>query len=182
MGMEDRPVYRTRPLPQEDLRGRFLLPEAMIEQTRDALIGFALAGLRDGGHEGLVFWAGLENGPFAALTTVVVPAADHSSRGVFITESAYGSAVSEARRAGVVLLAQVHSHPGADARHSDGDDELIIMPFEGMLSIVVPNYGIGWQDLMNAKVHQFQGGRWILCLEESVRRGITIAPRVVDAR
>jgi len=32
------------------------------------------------------------------------------------------------------ILCQVHSHPGSDTRHSDGDDELVLLPFEGMLS------------------------------------------------
>ena len=29
------------------------------------------------------------------------------------------------------------SHPGRDTRHSEGDDTLIIMPYEGMFSLVV---------------------------------------------
>lgn len=176
------PVYRTRPLPQRDLEGRFLLPEAVLDHTRDALVSFALAGIRNRGHEGLVFWAGLQHGHLAAFTTVVIPDADHSAQGVFVQESAYGKAVAEAKRAGVVLLAQVHSHPGGDARHSDGDDDLIIMPFEGMLSIVVPNYGIAWRGMAEAKVHQFHERRWNLCSDTSVRRGITVAPIAVDCR
>lgn len=178
----DMPVYRTRQLPKCDLEGRFLLPDAVVHQTREALVSFALAGIRDRGHEGLVFWAGLQDGDLAAFTTVVIPGADHSSLGVFVQEPAYGRAVAKAKRAGVVLLAQVHSHPGPDARHSDGDDDLIIMPFEGMLSIVVPNYGIGWQEMASAKVHQFRDRRWHLCSDRSVRRGVTVAPIVVDSR
>lgn len=182
MGGTDMSVYRTRPLPQCDLEGRFLLPDALVDQTRAALISFALAGIWDRGHEGLVFWAGLQDGDLAAFTTVVIPEADHSAQGVFVQEPAYGRAVAEAKRAGVVLLAQVHSHPGADARHSDGDDDLIIMPFEGMLSIVVPSYGIGWERMTEAKVHQFHARQWNLCSDASVRRGITVAPIVVDSR
>lgn len=178
----DMPVYRTRPLPQCDLEGRFLLSDAVVDRTREALVSFALAGIRDGGHEGLVFWAGLQHGHLAAFTTVVIPDADHSAQGVFVQESAYGRAVAAAKRSGVVLLAQVHSHPGADARHSDGDDDLIIMPFEGMLSIVVPNYGVGWHGMTEAKVHQFQDQRWKLCSGPSVRRRITVAPSMVDSR
>lgn len=178
----DMPVYRTRALPQCDLEGRFLLPDVVVAQTREALVSFALAGIRDRGHEGLVFWAGLQHGELTTFTTVVVPEADHSAQGIFVQEPAYGRAVAEAKRVGVVILAQVHSHPGADARHSDGDDNLIIMPFEGMLSVVVPNYGVGWQRLTEAKVHQFRSRRWNLCSEASVRRGITVAPSVVDTR
>jgi len=46
-----------------------------------------------------------------------------------------------ARRLGLAVMAQVHSHPGADTRHSDGDDELIVLPREGMFSLVIGRYG-----------------------------------------
>jgi proteasome lid subunit RPN8/RPN11 len=180
--VEHLPVYRTRPLPRGQLRGDFLVTDSVIGQTQRALTDFALAGIRDGGHEGLVFWAGLDQGSLTVYTTVVVPEAEHSASRVYVTEKAYGRAVAEARRAGVLLLAQVHSHPGGDTRHSDGDDELIILPFDGMLSIVVPNYGIGWSGLSTASVHQHQDGRWVLCTKESVQRGLTVAPLRVDAR
>ena len=50
-----RPVYRMRPLPIGRLEGQFLIAEPLIAATREALVSFALAGLRDGGHEGLVY-------------------------------------------------------------------------------------------------------------------------------
>jgi proteasome lid subunit RPN8/RPN11 len=179
---KERPVYRTRPLPTGDLQGQFLIAEPVLSRTRDALLGFALAGIGDRGHEGLAFWAGRQHGCQTVYTTVVVPEADHSYHGVFVTEAAFGQAASEAKRRGVVILAQVHSHPGADARHSDGDDQLIVMPFESMLSVVVPNYGIGWQSMSEARVHQYQKGRWVLCSDPSVHNGIVVAPAAVDTR
>ena len=59
-------------------------------------------------------------------------------------------------------MAQVHSHPGGDTRHSDGDDDLVLMPFEGMFSLVVADYGRG--SLLpesGAGLHQYQDGRWV---------------------
>jgi proteasome lid subunit RPN8/RPN11 len=61
------------------------------------------------------------------------------------------------------IVAQVHSHPGSDTRHSDGDDDLVLMPFPGMFSLVVASYGAG--SLLpgqGAGLHQFQDGRWVL--------------------
>ncbi len=67
---------------------------------------------------------------------------------------------------GLGLLAQVHSHPGEDARHSDGDDKMVVAPYQGMLSIVVPHYGhVGMTPLSEVGVHQFQDGHWVLCSE-----------------
>lgn len=181
-GREARPVYRTRPLPTGELRGRFLVAESVIGETRDALVSFALAGIQDRGHEGLVFWAGWESGPLTMFTSVVIPEARHSKDGVSINEAAYGQCTRAAKARGVVVLAQVHSHPGSDARHSDGDDSLILMPFEGMLSIVVPHYGIRWNGIEEARVHEFQSGQWVLCSDRSVNRGITVAPATIDVR
>jgi proteasome lid subunit RPN8/RPN11 len=175
-------VWRRRPQPAGDLRGRYLVPEGVIARTRDALVEFALLGLHDGGHEGLVFWAGLESAELTAFTTVVVPAADHAAQRVLVSERAFGNAVRAARSAGVAILAQVHSHPGSDARHSDGDDDLIVMPFENMLSIVIPRFGVGWTDVFTARVHQYQNGRWVLCRDASVKKSITVSPISVDAR
>lgn len=176
------PVYRTRQLPVAPLVGQFLLSENVIRDTREALVASALAGLSDRGHEGLVFWAGAQHGPLTVFTTVVIPPTDHRHGGVFVTERGFGAAVRVARAQRLLILAQVHSHPGNDARHSDGDDELIVMPFAGMLSVVVPWFGVGWQRLETACVHQFQSSAWVLCTQDSVREGITVAPALVDAR
>jgi len=60
------------------------------------------------------------------------------------------------------VVAQVHSHPGDDTRHSQGDDELVLMPFEGMFSLVVGRYGAGGITLeAGVGLHQFQDGRWV---------------------
>jgi proteasome lid subunit RPN8/RPN11 len=78
-------------------------------------------------------------------------------------EFAAGSAARAARAARLGLVAQVHSHPGADTRHSDGDDDIVLMPFEGMFSLVVAEYGGGGMvPADGAGLHQFQDSRWIL--------------------
>jgi hypothetical protein len=63
---------------------------------------------------------------------------------------------------GLGLMAQVHSHPGEDARHSSGDDDMTLMPREGMFSIVVGHYGRGsLTHEAGLGVHQYQDGRWV---------------------
>jgi proteasome lid subunit RPN8/RPN11 len=81
---------------------------------------------------------------------------------VFTDEAALGAASRLARARRLSVVAQVHSHPGADTRHSDGDDHLIVMPFEGMFSLVVGRYGHGGiEPASGAGLHQFQDGRWV---------------------
>jgi hypothetical protein len=67
--------------------------------------------------------------------------------------------------------------------HSEGDDEMVFMPFAGMLSIVVPCYArFDLRPLDGLGVHQFQDGRWILAERESVRNNLIVAPNSIDVR
>lgn len=178
----DRPAYRLRPLPRGELRGRFLLAEPVLEATREALISFALAGLEDGGHEGIVYWAGREMPDCTVFVQAVVPVAEHSPGRVMVSRAEIGRTQRSARQDKCGILCQVHSHPGSETRHSDGDDELVLLPFEGMLSIVAPRYGLGLHGVMDASVHQFQEGAWVLCSPESVSRGFAVVPTMRDLR
>jgi proteasome lid subunit RPN8/RPN11 len=178
--VEDFLVYRERPLPLGALQGAFRVVEPVITETQVALQKFALAGIRDGGHEGMVFWAGRAIGDLTLFLQVIVPNAEHSRQRVHASKEAVAAAARIARQQGLGILCQVHSHPGSDTRHSDGDDELILLPFEGMLSIVVPNYGIGLRSIYQCGIHQFQSGSWVLCDASSVRQGIELIPTGVN--
>ena len=76
---------------------------------------------------------------------------------------------------GLGVLAQVHSHPGRDTRHSDGDDDLIVMPFENMLSLVAPHYGRFLRTITDFSIHQYQDRFWVLCDHDSVLASFEIA-------
>lgn len=179
---EDPPVYRTRELPITNLTGSFLVTEQVLASTQKALQTFALDGIRDGGHEGMVFWAGREVAGDTMFLQAVVPDAEHSHGRVHASKAAVGAAARAARGYSLGIICQVHSHPGSDTRHSDGDDDLVLLPFEGMLSIVVANFGIGFVSLAQASVHQFQNGHWALCNPASVDHGVKVLPAEVDLR
>lgn len=178
----ERPVHRTTPLPKGELAGRYLVTEQVLRMTRREFTRFALAGIRDGGHEGLVLWGGRQVDGFTAVTTVVRPRVEHSRGRVHVDEASFAAAARRIRDAGLVLVAQAHSHPGSDTRHSDGDDELIALPTEELLSIVAPAYGTEFESLGDASVHQFQDDHWLLCSPESVEARTTIVPGWIDAR
>jgi len=161
-------VHRERPLPRGVLRGRYRIAPNLVDQTRTALTMFYEAGRHEGGHEGICFWAGLERPDSIDLSTVIVPSAHHERFGVFVSAVDFGNAADEAHGKGLGLLAQIHSHPGVDTRHSDGDDDLVVMPFENMLSIVAPFYGRTVRSISDFSVHQFQNHRWVLCSKASV--------------
>ena len=131
-------------------------------------MAFYEAGRYEGGHEGLCFWAGREEPDLTTLESVLVPTARHTRHGVFVSTRAFADVARRARAMGLGILAQVHSHPGRDTRHSDGDDDLVVMPFENMLSLVAPHYGRFLSAITDFSVHQYQDHCWVLCDQSSV--------------
>jgi hypothetical protein len=180
--VEDMPVYRLRPLPVAPLRGNFWIHEALLPATQRALQAFAIDGIRDGGHEGMLFWTGRSVGEHTFLIQAILPNAQHSRLRVHASKEAVADAARAARNSGLGILCQVHSHPGSDTRHSDGDDDLVLLPFDGMLSIVAPNFGIGLKSLAQCSVHQFQRDRWVLCDPASVGARVKLIPSEIDLR
>jgi proteasome lid subunit RPN8/RPN11 len=178
----DRPAYRRLPLPRGELRGIYLLAESVLVATRDALVNFALAGIDDGGHEGIAYWAGREMSDCTVFLQAIVPVAEHSQGRVMVTREEIGRTQRAARANQLGVLCQVHSHPGGDARHSDGDDKLVLLPFEGMLSIVAPRFGIYARCIKDLCIHQFQEGRWVLCSPHSIERQLMVVPAAQDLR
>jgi len=169
-------VHRTRPLPRGVLRGCYSIVDSLIEDTQRALRGFDEAGWCEGGHEGICYWAGREEPGLTTMEAVLVPKANHRRFGVFVSESAFADVARRTRAMGLGILAQVHSHPGRDTRHSDGDDDLVVMPFENMLSLVAPNYGRNLKGITDFSIHQFQDHRWVLCDRDSISISFKRAP------
>lgn len=152
-------VYRRTPLPSGPAVGRLLVAEHVLAPTRAALQ--ASSG-QYRSHEGLAFWLGRTIGADTLVLTVAAPPTDHRGDGVFVAEPAVAATARSARGIGLGLVAQVHSHPGEDTRHSDGDDQLVLMPFEGMFSLVVANYGhSSLLPAHGAGLHQYQQRRWV---------------------
>ena len=117
-GTDGMTVHRLRPLPRGKLRGEFKIAPNLISATQRALHVFYHAGRYEGGHEGICYWAGREEKGRTYLQEVVLASAHHEPFGVFVSAAAFGEVARRARRRGLGVLAQVHSHPGSDVRHS----------------------------------------------------------------
>lgn len=170
-----RPRLSTRPL-----RGRFEVSVSVIDAAERLLPTFRGA---DGDHEGILFLLGVERPSATLYLSVAAPEAEHDPGRVHVRREGVLAVARVARRLGLGVLGQIHSHPGSWTEHSLGDDAMVLMPFEGMLSIVVPHYGhFGLRPLESLGVHQFQGGKWILCERSSVRGGFHVLPTDVDLR
>lgn len=131
---------------------------AVLAQTLRSLQSF---GDSEGPHEGIVYWAGRTTPDEWVITTVILPEAV-TTWGSFRTSAAANArVVALLATADLVLLAQVHSHPGRVVDHSGGDDADALMPYEDMLSLIVPHYGrtVLWP-LDQCGVHRFEHGRF----------------------
>lgn len=170
-------MMRRKPLPIAEARGRLIVTQSAGEVTLRALAGFRGA---DGRHEGLVFWAGRQIDSRTYVLSAIVPECTHARQSVMADQQQVGDAARRAWALGLGIVAQVHSHPGSWTEHSDGDDELILMPFEGMFSLVVAKYGDGGlRASESASLHQFQDGRWIGIDPEAAEQVLVIVPEVI---
>ncbi|MHA3021833.1 Mov34/MPN/PAD-1 family protein [Mycobacterium sp. BMJ-28] len=161
-------VHRRTPLPTAAVRGQLLVAEQVVAPTLAALQ--ASSG-QAGRHEGLVLWLGRQCANTSMVMAMITPAARTGPDYVFLDEAAVAGAARAARGMGLGVIAQVHSHPGSDTRHSDGDDQLVLMPFENMFSLVVARYGDGpLLPAGGAGLHQYQDGIWRCVVDDDAMR------------
>lgn len=152
-------VFRRTPLPTGPARGRLIVTREVIDATSLALRGYVGP---DGPHEGVVFWLGRILTPNTYVISMLVPPSEHGDGFVRVPSAAVGDAGRTARALALAFVCQVHSHPGRDTRHSDGDDQMVPLPSEGMFSVVVGRFGDGGvTPEAGAGIHQFQDGRWV---------------------
>ena len=108
-----------------------------------ALVDDTLRELRAGGRDGVervVFWLGHRSDTGdAAIAEIHVPQQEAAEDYFRIPPAAMIAFMSHLRRRRLVLLAQVHSHPG-EAFHSHADDRWAVVRHESGLSIVVPEF------------------------------------------
>ena len=169
-------VFRTKPLPTGPSDGTLIVPEEVVSRTTSALKAFR----GESRHEGLVYWIGRWRDDAAYVVGAVSPRCEHGPQFVRIGEVDVGKMMRTARAYRSAIIAQVHSHPGSDTRHSDGDDDLVLMPHHGLFSLVVGNYGdSGFDESLG--VHQYQEGTWIR-IENAVSEVVKVVPSLIDGR
>jgi proteasome lid subunit RPN8/RPN11 len=167
-------------LPQRPLNGDYAITDAALDAAERLLPTYRGP---DGPHEGIAFLAGVETPSTTFLLATITPEADHGRGHVFCSAAEVLAASRAARANGLAILAQLHTHPSPVTFHSVGDDSMVLLPFEGMLSIVAPEYGrYGLRPLDSLGIHQFQGGRWVLCERSSTRAGFRIVTSSLDLR
>ncbi len=148
----------------------FVVPMALVDQT--------LEPLRAAGREGweaFVLWGGRldPDGERLEFVSAYFPeqTTTRSEEGLLVLVD--GEALFRVNRAfykqGLILSAQVHSHP-TDAYHSETDDAYPLMTLVGGLSAVVPDFGNGGREALSGWAwYRLVGpGQWIPIQHDSI--------------
>ena len=161
-------------------KGVIWIAAAVVEHTIDVLRSSRGPG---GSHEGVAYWAGTRAGDNVFVTTCIAPAA-RTTKGSFATSSRTNAQViMYLASANLELIGQVHSHPGSFVGHSDGDDERALMPYDGFLSIIVPDYARhGMLPLTCCGVHVFEKSHFRRLQPTEIEARFRVAPELRDLR
>ena len=167
-------------LAEAKLRGRFIIAESVLNEAARLLPTYR--GM-DGDHEGIVLMLGREFDSLTLILSVVAPDADHGPGHVMVDGTSVAAVTEVAHKHNLAVLGQIHTHPSGWTEHSNGDDHLVLLKFDGILSIVAPHYGhFGLRPITSLGIHQLQEGVWHRVTDASAMAGITIAPMATDLR
>lgn len=127
------------------------------------------------GVESCCFWLGPRQEGKATVMAIVVPRQRNQPGNYHVEPEAMLRVADVARPRGWTNLAQIHSHPGPDVRHSGYDDEMANS--RRALSLIYPTYGAlpgvwrfrGWLWRLSPApiprqigVHAFLHSKWTL--------------------
>lgn len=164
------------PMPSVVRRPRVFVPEAVLRETERLL-----ASTRD--HEEVVYWAGVETENVSVVVSCVAPEAATTYGSFDTTAASNAIVINWIADRGLVLLAQLHCHPGHNVGHSRGDDKGALMPFENFISIVVPNHGHdGIGDFQLSGVHRYDKGRFVRLTGQQVAALVSVIPTAASFR
>ena len=93
------------------------------------------------------------------------------------SRAAVATVLERAREMGFVIVADIHTHPGAWVDLSEVDQEHPIEYRLGLLALVLPNFATSTPDVSTVGVHEYVGdGQWSTFENEAVEHRL----RIVD--
>ena len=132
------------------------------------------AHLRDAGNEGVEgvgLWFGKQQDSVFTIQSSVIPAQKGYRMEEGLLYHVNGEELHRINRWAyeqkLLLLVQLHSHPGR-AYHSETDDAYPIVATLGGLSIVIPNFGFDPIDKTYWKVYRLQDDGWDELMDQEV--------------
>jgi hypothetical protein len=115
------------------------VPRDVIQETEKLFLSFAKGDER---FEGVVYWVGKETAEGLLVTGVVAPRAMMTPVSFRVNAEENARIMTKLVKKGEQIIAQVSSRPpGNDLQHRLSEEEMGFLPFEGLVSIVVSDYG-----------------------------------------
>lgn len=156
---------------------RLLLPQTLLEHTHTTLREIGVNEV-----EGLVLWAGRQEGATAWVEAVLLPEQQALRTASGLSVHIAGTEIHRINvwlyKKRMELIAQVHSHPG-EAYHSELDDAIPITTTAGNLSLVVPDFARGPIDLATYAGYRLSNdGSWVDVSLVSLCQVISEAPDI----
>jgi len=151
------------------------LTTRLWELTPDLMAPYAERGVEAG-----CFWFGTRT-PEAGFALVAgIPRQINRPRNFEIPSDALAELITALPPAGLVAVAQIHTHPGTDTGHSPWDNDLVVS--RKLYSLVLPGYGRRPCPVDAVAVHEFSQGRWQRLSSDDATRRILHTPELVDTR
>ncbi len=157
-----------------------LIQQAVLPETARLLRSGAFSNRR---HERVVYWAGKDLGSSWIVSTCIAPRATTTAGSFEVSAESNARVIMLLSELGLVLLAQLHTHPGAWVDHSDGDNDGAFMAYEHFVSIVVPSYARdGVWPLGTCGVHRFRCGVFHRLHNAEIEKDFRVIPTSCDLR
>ncbi len=145
-----------------------IIPKRIIEETQKGLLSFSKG---DEHYEGVVYWAGKEEKGSLIVSRVVVPRAAATPVSFRVEALENAGIIASLQKEGLLLIAQVHTHPSLDVGNRPAEEEMGFFPYEGLLSLVVPGYGLdGLLPLTDSGVYLYHEGGFLRLSDEQVEK------------
>lgn len=132
--------------------------------------------------ERVAYIDGIARGEIKFATTVTLPRAELYPTYFNVSGEAMSEAGQHFRRFAMERLAQVHTHPGRDVRHSRFDDENAYSQMDGAVSIVLPHHACRRPELKECGVHVRDDRGWRRLSVGEIEGIICILPGCLDFR
>ena len=167
--------YRRKPLPIErDRRGPTLILTNSVVESVGRLLPKRV---RRKYHENVLYIAGILEPMRRTGLTVIAPKSETGPGHYRTDRTSHSEVLDVLGELGMVVVAQVHCHPGEGVYHSDADDDLAFVRAEGHWSIVVPHYGRkGMLPLAQCGFHRLHEGDFAYLSDEAVEARVKVIP------
>lgn len=149
--------YSRRVTPKDSIV--YHIAKGAIEATEHVLKSY---GELEEGHEGFVYWGGelIEGNVY--INCVIAPNCESGSQFISTSRKSNAQVIIELSQRSRILIGQVHSHPSDWVDHSLGDDKFAAYKYEGLISIVVPEYCVlGMLPLNTCGIHRYEYGEFL---------------------